>query len=337
MARTIDLGKVTGGTGPQGATGPQGPQGAQGPQGPKGDTGDVRWGELTPEQIEQLRGPKGDTGATGAQGPQGEKGDTGPQGEAGPQGPKGSTGATGPQGPQGAKGDTGATGAQGPQGEKGEKGDTGATGPQGPKGDTGATGPQGPQGAYAAVDTALSTTSTNPVQNKVIAARISEIDNGKVDKVSGKGLSTNDYTTSEKSKLSGIATGAQVNVIETVKVNGVALMPSDKAVDIPVPSAASGVMETIYNGSGPERTITLPRSLSNYKYVAFVLIMSSKHSGLFEVPVDLFRSHVQVDSIYYRYQFEPSSTSSVAVFYVSDTELLLRSTGQAQLMLWGIR
>ena len=33
----------------------------------------------------------------------------------------------------------------------------------------------------------------------------------KVDKVSGKGLSTNDYTTAEKTKLSGIATGAEVN------------------------------------------------------------------------------------------------------------------------------
>ena len=31
---------------------------------------------------------------------------------------------------------------------------------------------------------------------------------GKVDKVEGKGLSTNDYTTAEKNKLSGIATGA---------------------------------------------------------------------------------------------------------------------------------
>ena len=33
----------------------------------------------------------------------------------------------------------------------------------------------------------------------------------KVDKVSGKGLSTNDYTSTEKTKLSGIATGAEVN------------------------------------------------------------------------------------------------------------------------------
>lgn len=36
--------------------------------------------------------------------------------------------------------------------------------------------------------------------------------NGKVDQVSGKGLSTNDYTTDEKNKLAGIAAGAEVNV-----------------------------------------------------------------------------------------------------------------------------
>lgn len=60
----------------------------------------------------------------------------------------------------------------------------------------------------------------------------------KVDAVAGKGLSSNDYTTDEKTKLEGIAAGAQVNVIETVKVNGVALTPADKAVDVTVPTGA---------------------------------------------------------------------------------------------------
>lgn len=60
----------------------------------------------------------------------------------------------------------------------------------------------------------------------------------KVDKVEGKGLSTNDYTTDEKTKLEGIAPDAQVNVIEIVKVNGVALIPTDKAVDVTVPTGA---------------------------------------------------------------------------------------------------
>lgn len=40
---------------------------------------------------------------------------------------------------------------------------------------------------------------------------------GKVDKVDGKGLSTNDYTTAEKNKLAGIAEGAQVNTVTGIK------------------------------------------------------------------------------------------------------------------------
>ena len=54
------------------------------------------------------------------------------------------------------------------------------------------------------VDSALSSTSTNPVQNKAIQAALAS----KVNTESGKGLSSNDYTTTEKNKLAGIATGA---------------------------------------------------------------------------------------------------------------------------------
>lgn len=42
---------------------------------------------------------------------------------------------------------------------------------------------------------------------------------GKVDKVSGKGLSSSDYTAAEKTKLAGIAEGAQKNTITGVKGN----------------------------------------------------------------------------------------------------------------------
>lgn len=44
-------------------------------------------------------------------------------------------------------------------------------------------------------------------------------------------VSTN-FTLSEKDKLSGIESGAQVNIIENIKVNGTALTVTDKAVDI---------------------------------------------------------------------------------------------------------
>lgn len=60
----------------------------------------------------------------------------------------------------------------------------------------------------------------------------------KVDKIEGKGLSTNDYTTAEKNKLGGIAAGAQVNVIESIKVNGQAQVIDSKGVNITVPTGA---------------------------------------------------------------------------------------------------
>lgn len=73
----------------------------------------------------------------------------------------------------------------------------------------------------------------------LLISKIKSALGGKVDVVSGKGLSTNDYTSTEKQKLSGIASGAQVNVIESVKVNGTALTPSSKAVDVTVPTKTS--------------------------------------------------------------------------------------------------
>lgn len=122
------------------------------------------------------------------------------------------------------------------------------------------------------VDDALSDTSENPVQNKVVKAALdgkqptgdyalaSEIPDvsgfetsshasstyatktevtsglsGKVDKVAGSRLMTD----AEGTKLTGIAAGAQVNVLESVKVNNVAQQISDKAVNITVPTKVS--------------------------------------------------------------------------------------------------
>ena len=51
-------------------------------------------------------------------------------------------------------------------------------------------------------------------------------------KETGKGLSTNDFTTELLKKLNGIAAGAQANVLEVIKVNGKAIAISGKAVDI---------------------------------------------------------------------------------------------------------
>ena len=65
---------------------------------------------------------------------------------------------------------------------------------------------------------------------------------GKVDKVEGKGLSTNDFTDEAKAKLDGVEAGANQNLIEIVKLNGAALDISEKAVNIPVAGATAGVV-----------------------------------------------------------------------------------------------
>ena len=104
----------------------------------------------------------------------------------------------GPQGEQGPKGDKGDTGPQGEQGPKGDKGDTG---PQGDKGDTG--------DGYIKPDSGIPKSDlSNEVQTSLSKADTALQEHqdisGKVDKVEGKGLSTEDYTTEEKSKLNGI-------------------------------------------------------------------------------------------------------------------------------------
>lgn len=81
-----------------------------------------------------------------------------------------------------------------------------------------------------------------------------------VKQVSGKGLSTNDYTSAEKQKLSGIASGAQVNVIEIVKVNGTALSATSKAVNVTVPTKTS----QLTNDNSYVTSSSLSSTLSGY-------------------------------------------------------------------------
>lgn len=68
-----------------------------------------------------------------------------------------------------------------------------------------------------------------------------DVAEGKVDKEEGKGLSENDFTDEDKDKLDSVEAGAQENVIEVVKRNGVALPVVDKTVDVTVPTATSAL------------------------------------------------------------------------------------------------
>ena len=80
----------------------------------------------------------------------------------------------------------------------------------------------------------------------------------KVDKVNGKGLSTNDFTATLKNKLDGIASGAQVNVIEGVQLNGTDLTVSSKKVNVQI--KRNGTALAVSSGAVD---ITVPTKVSD--------------------------------------------------------------------------
>ena len=90
----------------------------------------------------------------------------------------------------------------------------------------------------ANVDNALSPTSSNPVENKVITEALGN----KVDKEMGKGL----FSDTEKTKLENIEDGAQVNVIEKLIVNGQEATITDKAVALTIITSAVSNLQNYY-------------------------------------------------------------------------------------------
>lgn len=96
----------------------------------------------------------------------------------------------------------------------------------------------------------------------LVWAKIKELVSTKVDKVEGKGLSSNDYTSNEKTKLAGIAGGAQVNVLEGIQKNGNTVTVTNKIANISVPTKTSDITNDsgyITSSSVPTATTTTPK------------------------------------------------------------------------------
>lgn len=88
-----------------------------------------------------------------------------------------------------------------------------------------------------------------------------------VAKETGKGLSTNDYTTEEKNKLAGVEAGAEVNVIEEIEINGVEATISGKKASATIQAGAidsisvNGTPQTIDANKNVD--ITVPTKVSD--------------------------------------------------------------------------
>lgn len=207
----------------------KGEKGETGPKGDKGDTGE--------------KGATGERGPQGLQGERGLQGDRGEKGEQGIQGPVGPKGEQGEPGPKGEPGDNGAPGIQGPKGDPGEKGE---------KGDPGSDASVTKQNVEAVLTGDItshnhdsryiskSNTSTytptadyHPATKKYVDDTVAAVDvteqisgkadktyvdsklDTKVDKEEGKGLSSTDFTSAEKSKLARL-NGYVVNMADNM-------------------------------------------------------------------------------------------------------------------------
>ena len=116
-----------------------------------------------------------------------------------------------------------------------------------------------PQTPTINVDTTLSISGA-AADAKTVGTKLGD----KVDKVTGKGLSTNDYTTTEKNKLSGIEEGANKTVVDTSISGSSTNAVSNKAVYDYVESKVTS------GGSGASVDLTAykPRNLITNGYFA---------------------------------------------------------------------
>lgn len=238
----------------QGIQGPQGEPGPQGPKGDTGSGLNIK-GELDSEAGLPQEGVSGDAwlisgnlyvyvGENGniesnpkwsnvgsIQGPAGPQGPVGPKGEQGEPGPKGEPGADGAPGIQGPKGDPG---------EKGEKGDPGSDASVTKQnveavltGDITSHNHDSRYISKSNTSTYTPTADYHPATKKYVDDTVAAVDvteqisgkadktyvdsklDTKVDKEEGKGLSSTDFTSAEKSKLARL-NGYVVNMADNM-------------------------------------------------------------------------------------------------------------------------
>ena len=108
------------------------------------------------------------------------------------------------------------------------------------------------------IDQELNLSSTNPIQNKAVASEV----NKKVDKVDGKGLSTNDFTDEEKAKLAALDPDAATitvdsalsttseNPVQNKVINAALTNKSDSDHKHAAADITSGTLSTDYGGTG---------------------------------------------------------------------------------------
>lgn len=135
---------------------------------------------------------------------------------------------------------------------------------------------------------------------------------GKQDKEEGKGLSSNDFTTAEKDKLSGIASGAEVNAIESITANGVTVPITNKTAALTIPTKVS----ELENDSG---YLTEHQPLTDYVLMSELPTVPTKTSDLTNNSGFVTSSVSNLANYYTKEELLSNFSSSAVPFYNAET------------------
>ena len=176
-------------------------------------------------------------------------------------------------------------------------------------------------------------TITNKAVDIKVPTKTSDLTNNSNFAVDANYIHTdNNYTTDEKNKLNGIAEGAQVNKIESIKVNGVAQTITSKAVDITVPTNN----KQLTNGAGyqtsSEVQAAINSAISGITGIDFQVVESLPETGtkgvIYLVSNSGTGSNIYDEYIWVTSRFEKIGTTEIDLSNYYNTTNLLALTNQ---------
>ena len=142
----------------------------------------------------------------------------------------------------------------------------------------------------------------------------------------------NNYTTAEKNKLSGIASGAQVNKIESIKVNGKAQTITSKAVNITVPTNNNQLTNGAGYQTASEVQTAINSAISGITGIDFQVVTSLPATGtkgvIYLVSNSGTGTNIYDEYIWVTDRFEKIGTTEIDLSNYYNTTNLLALTNQ---------
>lgn len=176
-------------------------------------------------------------------------------------------------------------------------------------------------------------TITNKAVDITVPTKTSDLTNDSNFAVDANYVHTdNNYTTAEKNKLSGIAAGAQVNKIESIKVNGTAQTITSKAVDITVPTNNNQLTNGAGYQTASEVQTAINSAISGITGIDFQVVESLPATGtkgvIYLVSNSGTGTNIYDEYIWVTNRFEKIGTTEIDLSNYYNTTNLLALTNQ---------